>query len=388
MNDNTKLLIISGSGGDGAISGVRKKFIPRGGPDGGDGGDGGNIILKGNKNITSLKDVSYIKKIKAENGFPGSAGNKKGRKGKDKTISLPIGTVIYKVEGKDKKKIHEILKEEKKIILEGGKGGRGNAKMANSVIQYPLLAEKGEGNKETLIEIDFIMESDVAIIGKPNTGKSYLLSKITNAKPNIKNYPYTTTSIETGIIETVKRQYKIIEVPGIEGKEKNLGKQNLKHTERCKVFVFIKESEDDNTIEIIKKTKPNIFDDKKIIIVKSYLNEELKNFDFAADDVEEIKKSIEKFSEKTAVSISEEDEDPDVIKIGEEKELVEKQGEDFVVKHQQVIRIAERVNLDHWDVMAQFMKVLHNKGVSKKLFEMKIKPGDIVKIGRIELEWS
>ena len=388
MNDNTKLLIISGSGGDGAISGVRKKFIPRGGPDGGDGGDGGNIILKGNKNITSLKDVSYIKKIKAENGFPGSAGNKKGRKGKDKTISLPIGTVIYKVEGKDKKKIHEILKEEKKIILEGGKGGRGNAKMANSVIQYPLLAEKGEGNKETLIEIDFIMESDVAIIGKPNTGKSYLLSKITNAKPNIKNYPYTTTSIETGIIETVKRQYKIIEVPGIEGKEKNLGKQNLKHTERCKVFVFIKESEDDNTIEIIKKTKPNIFDDKKIIIVKSYLNEELKNFDFAADDVEEIKKSIEMFSEKTAVSISEGDEDPDVIKIGEEKELVEKQGEDFVVKHQQVIRIAERVNLDHWDVMAQFMKVLHNKGVSKKLFEMKIKPGDIVKIGRIELEWS
>ena len=388
MNDNTKLLIISGSGGDGAISGVRKKFIPRGGPDGGDGGDGGNIILKGNKNITSLKDVSYIKKIKAENGFPGSAGNKKGRKGKDKTISLPIGTVIYKVEGKDKKKIHEILKEEKKIILEGGKGGRGNAKMANSVIQYPLLAEKGEGNKETLIEIDFIMESDVAIIGKPNTGKSYLLSKITNAKPNIKNYPYTTTSIETGIIETVKRQYKIIEVPGIEGKEKNLGKQNLKHTERCKVFVFIKENEDDNTIEIIKKTKPNIFDDKKIIIVKSYLNEELKNFDFAADDVEEIKKSIEMFSEKTAVSISEEDEEPDVIKIGEEKELVEKQGEDFVVKHQQVIRIAERVNLDHWDVMAQFMKVLHNKGVSKKLFEMKIKPGDIVKIGRIELEWS
>ena len=217
MKDNTKLLIISGSGGDGAISGVRKKFIPRGGPDGGDGGDGGNIVLKGNKNITSLKDVSYIKKIKAENGFPGSAGNKKGRKGKDKTIRLPIGTVIYEVKGKDKKKIYEILKEEKKTILEGGKGGRGNAKMANSVIQYPLLAEKGEGNKETLIEIDFIMESDVAIIGKPNTGKSYLLSKITNAKPNIKNYPYTTTSIETGVKVTTAMAINILSQPeGVE----------------------------------------------------------------------------------------------------------------------------------------------------------------------------
>lgn len=388
MKDNTKLLIISGSGGDGAISGVRKKFIPRGGPDGGDGGDGGNIVLKGNKNITSLKDVSYIKKIKAENGFPGSAGNKKGRKGKDKTISLPIGTVIYEVDGKEKKKIYEILKEEKKTILEGGKGGRGNAKMANSVIQYPLLAEKGEGNKETLIEIDFIMESDVAIIGKPNTGKSYLLSKITNAKPNIKNYPYTTTSIETGTIETVKRQYKIIEVPGIEDKENNLGKQNLKHTERCKVFLFIKKDEEDNTVEIIKKINPNIFEGKKIITVNSYLNEELKNFDFMAKDVEEIKKCIENFAKKPTTLFTKEEGEPDVIKIGEEKELVEKRGEEFVVKHQQVIRIAERVNLDHWDVMAQFMKVLHNKGVSKKLFEMKIKPGDIVKIGRTELEWS
>ena len=388
MKDNTKLLIISGSGGDGAISGVRKKFIPRGGPDGGDGGDGGNIILKGNKKITSLKDVSFIKKIKAENGFPGSAGNKKGRKGKDKTISLPLGTIIYKVEGKEKKKIHEILQEGKKTILEGGRGGRGNAKMANSVIQYPLLAEKGEEKKQTLIEIDFIMESDIAIIGKPNTGKSYLLSKLTNAKPAIKNYPYTTISIETGIIETVKRQHKIIEVPGIEDKERNIGKQNLKHTERCKVFVFIKESEEDKTIEIIKKIKPNIFKNKKIITVKSYLSEKLKNYDYTSGEVEKIKKSIEVFAEQPAPPVVKKEEEPDVIKIGEEKELVEKSGENFIIKHQQVIRIAERVNLDHWDVMAQFMKVLHNKGVSKKLFEMKIKPGDIVKIGRIELEWS
>ena len=388
MKDNTKLLIISGSGGDGAISGVRKKFIPRGGPDGGDGGDGGNVVLKGNKKITSLKDVSFIKKIKAENGFPGSAGNKKGRKGKDKTISLPLGTVIYKVEGKEKKKIHEILQEGKKTILEGGRGGRGNAKMANSVIQYPLLAEKGEEKKQTLIEIDFIMESDIAIIGKPNTGKSYLLSKLTNAKPAIKNYPYTTISIETGIIETVKRQHKIIEVPGIEDKERNIGKQNLKHTERCKVFVFIKESEEDKTIEIIKKIKPNIFKNKKIITVKSYLSEKLKNYDYTSGEVEKIKKSIEVFAEQPAPPVVKKEEEPDVIKIGEEKELVEKSGENFIIKHQQVIRIAERVNLDHWDVMAQFMKVLHNKGVSKKLFEMKIKPGDIVKIGRIELEWS
>ena len=388
MKDNTKLLIISGSGGDGAISGVRKKFIPRGGPDGGDGGDGGNVVLKGNKKITSLKDVSFIKKIKAENGFPGSAGNKKGRKGKDKTISLPLGTVIYKVEGKEKKKIHEILQEGKKTILEGGRGGRGNAKMANSVIQYPLLAEKGEEKKQTLIEIDFIMESDIAIIGKPNTGKSYLLSKLTNAKPAIKNYPYTTISIETGIIETVKRQHKIIEVPGIEDKERNIGKQNLKHTERCKVFVFIKESEEDKTIEIIKKIKPNIFKNKKIITVKSYISEELKNYDYTSEEVEKIKKTIEVFAQQPARPVVKKEEEPDVIKIGEEKELVEKSGENFIIKHQQVIRIAERVNLDHWDVMAQFMKVLHNKGVSKKLFEMKIKPGDIVKIGRIELEWS
>ena len=176
MNDNTKLLITSGSGGDGAIIGIRKKFIPRGGPDGGDGGEGGSIVVFGNKKLSSLKDVTYIKKIKAQNGFPGSAGNKKGKKGKDKVINLPIGTVIYEVQKEVRKKLYEVLKEEKKTILPGGKGGRGNSKMANSVIQYPLLAEKGEDNKEILIELDYLMESDVAIIGKPNSGKSYLLS--------------------------------------------------------------------------------------------------------------------------------------------------------------------------------------------------------------------
>ena len=388
MNDNTKLLITSGSGGDGAISGIRKKFIPRGGPDGGDGGEGGSIVVFGNKKLSSLKDVTYIKKIKAQNGFPGSAGNKKGKKGKDKVINLPIGTVIYEVQKEVRKKLYEVLKEEKKTILPGGKGGRCNSKMANSVIQYPLLAEKGEDNKEILIELDYLMESDVAIIGKPNSGKSSLLSKLTNAKPQIKNYPYTTTNIETGIIENVKRQHKVIEIPGIEDSNNNLGLKNLKHTERTKLFLFLKSSQDDKTLEIIKKHKKNILKNKAVITIPSYLNLEEKELDFKNEDIEEIKIRVEELLGKTKQNNLSQNEVPEVIVIGEEKEVVEKRGQKFIVNHEQVKRIAERVNLDHWDVMAQFMKILHNKGVSKKLFELEVKPGDIVEIGKIELEWS
>lgn len=388
MIDNTKLLIISGAGGDGSISGVRKKFVPRGGPDGGDGGAGGRIIVKGDKNLNSLKEVSFIQKIKAENGFPGSANNKKGKKGKDKIIRLPLGTLIYDANDTSKKILSEIVTEKKTVILEGGKGGRGNSKMANSVVQYPLLAEKGETNNKILIELDYRMNCDVAIIGKPNSGKSFFLSKITNAKPLIEQYPYTTTKVEKGVIETIKKQYTIIEIPGIESSKNNLGTKNLKHIERAKVLVFIKSDDEDNTLDVINNIDKRLLKEKAMILINSYFYDGPKENNFDTKEIEKITKEIER-KIKIAPEKSEELEgEPEHIKFDFEKEYVEKNGDVFEIKHQQVIRIAERVNLDHWDVMAQFMKTLHNKGISKRLFELGIKEGDTIKIGSVELEWS
>ena len=388
MKDKIKLLILAGSGGDGAISGVRKKFIPRGGPDGGDGGHGGSIYIIGDRNTTSLINYNHIRNINANNGYEGSSGNKKGKKGKDKYIAVPFGTKILKKENNEKKLLFEILDNQKKLIAKGGRGGKGNSGKANSIVQYPLLAEKGEKGEQIEIEMNHLILSDVAIVGRPNSGKSTFLSKITNASPKINIYPYTTIGIETGTLETVKRQYKIIEIPGIENKKNNLGLKYLKHIERARVIVFLCEGEEDDTIEIIKEKNQNLLKNKSLIILKSHNNTDEKQSQISVKEILLIKKTIENALLED-VKLKPENIDADIIKINpEEIENVIKSEDEFEIIHPQIIRIAEKVNLNKWDVMAQFMKVLHQKGIAKTLLMKGVKEGDIVKIGSITLEWN
>ena len=381
-------LILAGSGGDGAISGVRKKFIPRGGPDGGDGGHGGSIYIIGDRNTTSLINYNHIRNINANNGYEGSSGNKKGKKGKDKYIAVPFGTKILKKENNEKKLLFEILDNQKKLIAKGGRGGKGNSGKANSIVQYPLLAEKGEKGEQIEIEMNYLILSDVVIVGRPNSGKSTFLSKITNASPKINIYPYTTIGIETGTLETVKRQYKIIEIPGIENKNNNLGLKYLKHIERARVIVFLCEGEEDDTIEIIKEKNQNLLKNKSLIILKSHNNIDEKQSQISVKEILLIKKTIENALLED-VKLKPENIDADIIKINpEEIENVIKSEDEFEIIHPQIIRIAEKVNLNKWDVMAQFMKVLHQKGIAKTLLMKGVKEGDIVKIGSITLEWN
>ena len=387
MKDKVKLLIFAGNGGDGAISGIRKKFVPRGGPDGGDGGDGGNIYVKGDIKTTSLINYVHIANVKSHNGQEGSSNNKKGKKGKDKYIIVPIGTVIYKKENDKKVILFEILDEEKKMLANGGKGGKGNSGKANSVVQYPLLAEKGEKGEKLEVEMDYLMPSDVVILGKPNSGKSTLLSKITNANPKINIYPYTTTGVETGTMETVKKHYKIIEIPGIENKKNNLGLKFLKHTKRASVIVFLKEGEGDDTIEIIKEKNKDLLKNKDLFVIKSHNNNE-EGPQIKFNEISSIKKMIESSLLKEGKT-KPENTLPDIIKLNfKEKENVVKRNNSFEIIHPQIIRIAEKVNLGKWDVMAQFMKALHQKGIAKELMLKGVKEGDVVKIGSVSLEWN
>jgi GTPase len=248
--DYFQITCISGNGGSGAIHFRKEIFI--GGPDGGNGGNGGNIIIKGNKKIKTL--FNFQRYYHAQNGFPGGNNRLNGKVGKDTIIEVPLGTII-----KDKKKntiIGDIIKEKQEIILlKGGKGGLGNWNFRNSRNKTPIYAQPGLPGSKLSIILELKLLADIGIIGFPNSGKSTLLSVLTEATPNISNYQFTTKKPNLGIINYYKenQSFIIADIPGIikgASKGKGLGYYFIKHIERISVILVLISS---NTKNIKKK---------------------------------------------------------------------------------------------------------------------------------------
>lgn len=300
--DFCKIEVISGNGGDGAISFLREKFIPNGGPDGGDGGNGGSIIIKSNNNLNSLFHIENNKKIVAKNGENGAGNSKHGKDAEDIILEVPVGTVIL---DEDNNVLCDLNKNNYSFAVAiGGKGGKGNCYFKNSRIKSPKIAEKGYSgeHKKIILQLKFI--ADIGLLGLPNAGKSTFLSVVTNAKPKIDNYPFTTISPNIGILENRKNKYVITDLPGIiEGahKGKGLGHIFLQHLKRCKIIIFLISMEDSdpfNSYNIINtelKKYDKSFLKKKIIIVAS--KNDVKN-------AENKRKYLEKKVNKEVLSIS------------------------------------------------------------------------------------
>ncbi len=245
--DFIKIYCKSGDGGTGCVHFYRDKRITRGGPDGGTGGKGGDIILKGNSHIHTFLHLRYHKHWIAKSGFPGKRKNLTGENGKDLLIEVPVGTVV-----KDEKKniIMEITKDsQKKILFEGGKGGKGNACFKNSIIQSPYYAQSGIKTKGNWIFLELKILADVGFIGFPNTGKSTLLSTITKAKPKIGDFSFTTTIPYIGVVKVDFNSFLVADIPGIIEKAsegKGLGHYFLRHVERNSVLLFLVSSNTKN----------------------------------------------------------------------------------------------------------------------------------------------
>lgn len=238
--DEVTLQIKAGNGGSGCVSFRREKFIPDGGPNGGDGGRGGDVIIKANANINTLQDFKYKKKFFAENGEKGMGSEKTGKSGEDLIVEVPFGTTIY-TENDDV--VFDITPETPEIVLaKGGKGGLGNTHFKSSVNQAPREFTIGNYGEGGIYRFVLKMISDIGIIGMPNAGKSSFLASITNAKPKIGNYAFTTISPNLGIIEYNFKQIVLADIPGlIEGANlgHGLGIQFLKHIERTKMLIHI-----------------------------------------------------------------------------------------------------------------------------------------------------
>jgi len=240
--DEADIIVRSGDGGQGIVSFRREKFIPKGGPDGGNGGDGGDIIFEVNKNLRSLYNIKLRRIFKAQSGRSGSSQNKNGAKGKDCTIHVPPGTVV--MVKKSGEVLFDLTEEgKKKVLLKGGKGGYGNAHFATSVNRTPRYAQKGIPGQEIELTLQIKIIADVGLVGLPNAGKSTLLAVLTDARPRIGDYPFTTLTPNLGVmIYKNKRQLVLADIPGlIEGAHEGhgLGIRFLKHIERTKVLLFL-----------------------------------------------------------------------------------------------------------------------------------------------------
>tara|TARA_B100000900_G_scaffold414090_1_gene439735 strand:+ start:2501 stop:3499 length:999 start_codon:yes stop_codon:yes gene_type:complete len=286
--DYVKIFCRSGKGGAGSVHLLRDRTTAKGGPDGGDGGRGGHIIIKGNEQMWTLLHLKYQKHIFAEHGGAGSGNNKIGKDGESKILEVPLGTVAKDAETGEV--LFEITEHnEEQIMLEGGKGGKGNVHFKSPTNQTPRYAQPGISSKEGWFILELKVLADVGLVGFPNAGKSTLLSVVSAAKPEIANYPFTTLVPNLGIVSY--RDYKsfiMADIPGIiEGASegRGLGLRFLRHIERNSTLLFMIPADSDNIkkeykilLGELEKYNPELLDKNRMLAISKsdMLDEELK----------------------------------------------------------------------------------------------------------------
>mgnify|MGYP001146012997 FL=1 len=421
FTDYTKIIIKSGDGGNGAATFRREKYVAAGGPDGGDGGKGGDIYFQVDKDKNTLIDFRYNKKFKAENGENGSGSHCNGKYGKDLYIKVPIGTIVKDVE--TGKVVADLSNpDQTELILKGGRGGRGNSHFATATRQAPRFSEDGEKGEEKEIILELKLLADVGLLGFPNVGKSTFLSVVTEARPKIANYHFTTLEPNLGVVKTKNGDgFVIADIPGIiEGASEGvgLGIQFLRHVERTRLLLhFLDVSgqegrnpvEDFNTInEELKKYSEKLSKRKQIIVAnkidamqdESLLKEveelakkeNLKLFKISAATKQGIEELIDYVTEELK-NLPKEDlieiEDKVVYTLEDKKDEWSIKEEDgiFIVSGRAVQRLMGRVNIEDNESMYYLQKCLKNMGIDEKLKEMGVCEGDTVILDDWELEW-
>jgi len=239
--DECGISVAAGRGGDGSVSMRREKYVPRGGPDGGDGGRGGDVLLRADRNLSTLVDQRLRRKYRAESGAPGAGKRCSGRDGETLTIRLPVGTLVYEA-GSGALLVDLTAHDQVFVAARGGRGGRGNARFATSTRQTPDFAEPGREGGSLELRLSLKLLADVGLVGLPNAGKSTLLRRISGARPRVAAYPFTTLTPSLGVCEWDDQRFVVADLPGlIEGASSGagLGDRFLRHVERTRVLVHL-----------------------------------------------------------------------------------------------------------------------------------------------------
>jgi GTP-binding protein len=403
--DYVEIYLKSGTGGNGAIAFLREALNPKGGPAGGNGGSGGDVIIRSDKNIRSLYRFKYIHHLKAENGKHGGNNNKSGGTGKNLVITIPVGTVIY---DEEKKLIYDFKYDNETIVLlKGGRGGLGNNVFKSSTRQHPRFALKGELGNEKKYIFELKILADIAIVGFPNAGKSTLISHVSNAKPKIADYPFTTLTPHQGIVFLENgMDYVIADIPGlIEGAHigKGLGYKFLKHIERCRVVLYLLDPTNQELGDV-KKQYDNLRYElahyKKELVLNPYLIAVNKIDRLEKEIIEQIK---DQFGEEIFFVSARErlNLKPLIYKLGDilkskpvevektniKKEIYEIEPDigsidrldrnKYIIKGK-IVRMIDQIDFNQSDALYYFQRFLKKKGIDKILKKNGIQDGDII----------
>src|SRR5438876_2375778 len=262
--DEAKIRVKAGDGGNGCLAFRREKFVPRGGPSGGDGGKGGDIIMESSERHNTLVHFRFNPEYKAQRGRHGEGSNRTGREGVDITLKVPVGTILYDADTGEK--VHDFSRPDERIVVaQGGRGGRGNARFATSTHQAPREHEEGRPGEDRVFRLELKLLADVGLVGYPNVGKSTLISRISAARPKIADYPFTTLEPNLGVVladggtgghgTELGRTFVVADLPGlIEGAHlgAGLGIRFLRHVERTRLLVHLIDTSDSNADDPIR----------------------------------------------------------------------------------------------------------------------------------------
>lgn len=416
--DVAKIELKAGKGGDGSVAFRREKYEPSGGPAGGDGGDGGSIIIVADKDIKTLMDYSYKSIYKAESGGDGRNKKQFGKKGEDLILKVPVGTLIKDY---DTDTVIYDVKHDKEefVICKGGKGGKGNVHFKSSIRQAPRFAEPGTKGEEKTIKLELKLLADVGLIGLPNVGKSTLLSIMSNARPKIANYHFTTLEPNLGVCKVGEKSFVLADIPGlIEGASEGLGLGHdfLKHIERTKILVHVLDisgSEGRNPIEDFELINSELasynikLNDKKMLVVlnktdlgaEDNIKEFREKYSDKVDEIVEISAATTENVDKLMYLIADtldsiEDDystlDEQYVYFEEEKEpdfKVRKENENYIVEGPLIENLIYRTNFEVYESVNHLQKVLEDKGVIQQLKDLGIQDGDNVVIGDVEFDF-
>lgn len=418
--DTAKVLVQAGRGGNGAVSFRREIYIDKGGPNGGDGGRGGDVVFEATENLNTLVDFRYKPELKAENGVNGSKQNKRGKSGEDLVVKVPMGTLVKR----DGEIIADLTENgQQAVVAKGGDGGFGNAHFKSSTRQTPKMAELGEQGEQFEAQLELKLLADVGLVGFPNAGKSTFLSVVSNARPEIADYAFTTLTPNLGVADVDDGSVLIADIPGlIEGASvgKGLGDAFLRHVERTAVLLHLIDAYSDDiekaysTIrlelasyspellerpEVVALTKCEGLDDDIIAMQKDELAKVVPpdTHIFAISSqakkgltplLRELRQTVEKVRTQSAGETDEvekSDTDIPVIRLdaSHDKELwfVEKVDNEYVIHGEKIEKFARRTNFDQFEAVNRLRDIMKKMGITHELIRAGAENDSTIRIG-------